>query len=1201
MHWRKPLAILGLSSTLLVTTIAIIIACSGSPTPPTCPQTIFLSKYTPATFVIPTGGGAFTVPIGILPFVSWDNVTNGCAVPGGASVTFTLTCSPVGGGAPFVLGPQTTTLTTPTVPGAQPPGGLTVPFTVPGGTPASFCTVVGTYDVGFAGGIGAGTLSATGDTQVCLVDPSPDNPDLPLVQLELVSLDLQSVAPIAFHQGDQTLVFIKAINNDLNHTATFDIRSEGVQVAGFPDGITNDEDAYNAGIYRISLTDADVFPAELFTEEDGSPVDRIPGDPLSQDPRLLEHDIVLGPGEVDIFGIAINSFGACADGSCSERNVCADVTLENGGDPILANACVQFSAIVNNTVPPQSPGLTVQDDLKVIDLLDAQWSNVAFRDGAGNGIDATHGQNLLPNQRVVPETGIQITGEALREQFQVPFASTFIDRVTLLVGAASASWQAFYFYQQFGFQRRGNQVTLNGIDQLEGDCAFPSITLNQPQNPANNFAQIIADVSNGCNDNTPVQLFDDGQLVQEGTIGQLRNNPNIFVDDGSCRTLSFPHGNLLDAPLLVADPPMQALNFEDDLEVDSFFDIYFDIESNPADFTATLDGPPGAELITNQGNGELGITFDPSVFTDPLDTREWFVTVTNPAAINSPLVIPIIGRQPLPPQQLLPLPDFSFGLPPLVQVGDPFEIPIQIPPLVPLPPDPFFNMEVIIALLTLDDPILTIADPFLIDPLGDETPADELNRLSGKFGEDTIDACLNDLKCWRLSFGDGFDFETEIFTDGFESGDVSAWSVSAKADNSEQRDREEEVGVLDEDKKLPVFTEEELREAIELFNDDAVFDDKTIGLATDRFGIEVPLPPIRGTYFFDEFESFRKGAADAAITLDGSNCQAPCSGLVFEGRGGGASNIRFENFPNHGIDVRTDSLWLVGNEFASNGAAGMRIAGNGSVIGVTSEGEADGNLFENNGGPGLLMESGDGNLILHNTFSNNGGLGIDLGGDGVTPNDANDDDTGANTLQNFPVLTSARVDGTGTHVEGTYEGRPMSRTHTLQFFASDACDASGNGEGEVLLGTTTITTDAAGMATFALTLTSSVNVGQFVTATATEDEHNRSSEFSACLEVDGGVAAEEQEALPTTYALFQNYPNPFNPQTTIHFDVPRAGPVRLVVFDMLGREVTVLVDEQKAAGRHEVVFSASDLPSGTYLYQLTGDGFRQTRKLVLLK
>lgn len=65
--------------------------------------------------------------------------------------------------------------------------------------------------------------------------------------------------------------------------------------------------------------------------------------------------------------------------------------------------------------------------------------------------------------------------------------------------------------------------------------------------------------------------------------------------------------------------------------------------------------------------------------------------------------------------------------------------------------------------------------------------------------------------------------------------------------------------------------------------------------------------------------------------------------------------------------------------------------------------------------------------------------------------------------------------------------------------------------------------------------------------------------------------------------------------------MPRAGSVRLVVFDMLGRELTVLLDEPKAAGRHEVLFRSSNLPSGTYLYQLTGEGFQQTRKLVLLK
>ena len=65
-----------------------------------------------------------------------------------------------------------------------------------------------------------------------------------------------------------------------------------------------------------------------------------------------------------------------------------------------------------------------------------------------------------------------------------------------------------------------------------------------------------------------------------------------------------------------------------------------------------------------------------------------------------------------------------------------------------------------------------------------------------------------------------------------------------------------------------------------------------------------------------------------------------------------------------------------------------------------------------------------------------------------------------------------------------------------------------------------------------------------------------------------------------------NYPNPFNPQTTIHFGLPESAYVKLVVYDVLGRQVRVLVDGIREAGTHEMVFEASRLPSGTYLVRL---------------
>jgi len=89
--------------------------------------------------------------------------------------------------------------------------------------------------------------------------------------------------------------------------------------------------------------------------------------------------------------------------------------------------------------------------------------------------------------------------------------------------------------------------------------------------------------------------------------------------------------------------------------------------------------------------------------------------------------------------------------------------------------------------------------------------------------------------------------------------------------------------------------------------------------------------------------------------------------------------------------------------------------------------------------------------------------------------------------------------------------------------------------------------------------------------------------------------------VPSRFELYQNYPNPFNPATTIAFDLPTPGVARLVVYDVLGREVTRLVNEALPAGRHEVVLDAWALPSGIYVYRLAFGGMSLTRKMTVLK
>jgi hypothetical protein len=97
---------------------------------------------------------------------------------------------------------------------------------------------------------------------------------------------------------------------------------------------------------------------------------------------------------------------------------------------------------------------------------------------------------------------------------------------------------------------------------------------------------------------------------------------------------------------------------------------------------------------------------------------------------------------------------------------------------------------------------------------------------------------------------------------------------------------------------------------------------------------------------------------------------------------------------------------------------------------------------------------------------------------------------------------------------------------------------------------------------------------------------------------DGVEASYE---LPAHFVLEQNYPNPFNPTTVVRYQLPAAGDVTLAVYDLLGREVAVLVRGRVDAGVHEVTFDASGLSSGVYLYRLSAGDFVQARRLLFLK
>jgi len=94
---------------------------------------------------------------------------------------------------------------------------------------------------------------------------------------------------------------------------------------------------------------------------------------------------------------------------------------------------------------------------------------------------------------------------------------------------------------------------------------------------------------------------------------------------------------------------------------------------------------------------------------------------------------------------------------------------------------------------------------------------------------------------------------------------------------------------------------------------------------------------------------------------------------------------------------------------------------------------------------------------------------------------------------------------------------------------------------------------------------------------------------------------ENETSLPDNFRLEQNYPNPFNPITTISFSIPAEGNVSLKIFNVIGQEVAVLVNENLAAGGYSYKWNARDQASGVYLYKLITDSYSEMKKMVLLK
>lgn len=200
---------------------------------------------------------------------------------------------------------------------------------------------------------------------------------------------------------------------------------------------------------------------------------------------------------------------------------------------------------------------------------------------------------------------------------------------------------------------------------------------------------------------------------------------------------------------------------------------------------------------------------------------------------------------------------------------------------------------------------------------------------------------------------------------------------------------------------------------------------------------------------------------------------------------------------------------LVQGNFIGTDVSGVNALGNGAgfhgvliressthnTIGGTAAGA--GNIIAFSQGHGVTVTDGTQNSILGNSIHSNTNLGIDLGTDGITPNDNCDADAGANNKQNAPAINTVTPGATDTTITGTLNSTSATQ-YRVEVFANNSCDPSGNGEGQKFLGATNVTTDGSCSGTFMLVVPNASVTGTVITATAT-DPNGNTSEFSSCV------------------------------------------------------------------------------------------------------
>ncbi|MEZ5729495.1 MAG: DUF4347 domain-containing protein [Burkholderiaceae bacterium] len=326
------------------------------------------------------------------------------------------------------------------------------------------------------------------------------------------------------------------------------------------------------------------------------------------------------------------------------------------------------------------------------------------------------------------------------------------------------------------------------------------------------------------------------------------------------------------------------------------------------------------------------------------------------------------------------------------------------------------------------------------------------------------------------------------------------------------------------------------------------------GIAVDADNVR-----IQGNYIGTDFTGLLdQGNGSSGIALWSGN------GLTVGGAGANEGNVISGN-GGRGIDIGAGSGHLIQGNYIGVGSNGETALGNDSDgiefasatnSQVGGSGAGEGNIIANHlitSSVGVWVTGGSSGIaILGNSIYNNDKLGIELDPTGVTANDVGDGDTGNNNLQNFPVLTSARTDGSSAvWVNGTLNST-ASWEHRIELFADTVADGTGHGEARVYLGYVDVITDGSGNANFAARLDAAIPAGAVITATATQFFGGlpiETSEFAQNVTATANAPGVTITTLPSADAVGSEYQ--VNTYTTSAQDNPA------IALDGSGNQVVV--------------------------------------------